>query len=116
MGLLNAQIAADAAWIFQDADSVPGMESITYTPRNGTPRTINAIINRNPPEIAAGNMRKPSMTITVANSATLGIDITTFNAGGDSATLGTDTADTAKKLYLLGKPTAQDAGTLTFEV
>lgn len=116
MGLLSSQLAADSQWIFQDVDSVPGMESITYTPRGGVTRTINAIVNRNPPDTAGGNGLKPSMTLTVANSATLGIDITTFNAGGDYVTLGTDTGDTARKIYLNGKPVTQDDGMLTFEV
>lgn len=116
MGLLSDQLADDAAMIFGDTEAVPGMESITYTPRNGTARTINAVVNRNPPETAAGNGLKPSMTITVANHATLGIDITTFNAGGDYVTLGTDTGDTTKRICLHGKPITQDAGMLTFEV
>jgi hypothetical protein len=114
MSTFQDMLAADATAVF--CNSADFAEPITYTPRGGTTRSINAIVNRNPPETAAGNGLKPSMTITVANHATLGIDITTFNAGGDYVTLGTDTADTAKKIYLNGKPSEQDAGMLTFEV
>jgi hypothetical protein len=59
---------------------------------------------------------KPAMRVTVANHATLGILLTTFNAGGDYITLGTDTGDTATKIYLHAKPTFQDEGMLTFEL
>ncbi len=90
MGLLNSQIAADADWIFGDVDSVPGMESITYTPRVGTPRTINAIVDRFPPERinARGEIVTPKLTITVANSTTLGINSAELDAyGNDKATV-----------------------------
>jgi hypothetical protein len=116
MGLLSQQLADDAAWMMGDLDAVPGAETITYTPHNGTPRTIVAIVDRNPPEPVDSRALKPSMRVTVANHATLGILLTTFNAGGDYITLGTDTGDTATKIYLHAKPTFQDEGMLTFEI
>jgi len=93
-------------------------ESVTVGVDGGSEREgIDAIVDRNPPAPADGRASKPSMTITLYNDATTGIDITAFNAGKYyvkvARVVGGATID---KLYLHGKPTVQDSGMLTFEV
>lgn len=115
MSYLDQIIADTDAAAFVNADLTPGAETIIVG--NGTIEwSVAAIVDRNPPETAAGNGLKPSMTITMRNHATLGIDITVFNAGKYYVKLGTDTGATAKKIMLNGKPSEQDAGMLTFEI
>lgn len=59
-------------------------ESVVYTPANGTPRTILAIVDRSVPERApGGGAMAPKLTITVANNATTGISTATLDAAGN---------------------------------
>ncbi len=59
-------------------------EEITYTPHNGSPTTVRAVVRRNPEEIA-GNVKRDAVEITVPNSATYGV--TSITRGQDTVTL-----------------------------
>lgn len=59
-------------------------EPIVYVPRDGTPRDIEAIIDRNPPETIGGaGVRGPRFTAQVTNDVLLGITSDELNTGGD---------------------------------
>jgi hypothetical protein len=83
MSAFNDMLAADAVNVF--ANPTEFGESGTFTPRGGTPRTIGAVVDRNPPERinARGEFVTPKMTITVANDATTGISSADLDAYGN---------------------------------
>tara|TARA_R100000808_G_scaffold25080_1_gene61485 strand:+ start:5722 stop:6678 length:957 start_codon:yes stop_codon:yes gene_type:complete len=59
-------------------------EVIQYVPASGSARSIKAIVDRDPPAQAGPSGFGTSMTITVANDATIGITPQQADAGGDS--------------------------------
>ncbi len=85
MGLLASQLSGDCALIFSDLDSIPGMVAATYTPLGGTPRAINVLLVRNPPQRfnAKGEDVTPRLEFACANDATLGITAGGLNAFGN---------------------------------
>jgi hypothetical protein len=101
-------------------------EDVLYTPTGGTPRTIKAHVDRNPPEHIApdGQVLTPKMRITVNNDATTGISSATVDRyGSDTITVAyrIGTAPTAFPLYQVppGTPlkmAANDAGRITFDL
>jgi hypothetical protein len=116
MGLLDDVIAADSA-LFVD-DDVFG-ESIVYIPFGGAERTINAVVNRNPPEkdFASGN-ELPQLTIVVRNDATYGISSGELDAkGADRVMVSRRIGQTAESfgVYLpdKGDNMTHDVGMLT---
>src|SRR5688572_23603326 len=62
-------------------------ESVIYTKKSGTARTINAVVDRFPPQIGEGGMTAPSFIITVTNDATSGISSSEVDYGGDTITV-----------------------------
>jgi hypothetical protein len=116
MGFLDDVLASDATLAFIDPDLTPGCESITVGTDGGTERTINAVVTRGVPVVADGKMRRPNPSISVANHPTLGIDVTTYNAGRTYVKFARDKGGTVETYRLHGKPTSQDAGMLTFEI
>ena len=60
-------------------------ESITYYPAAGGSRSIQAIVNRDPPEIldGSGNAVMPKALLQVLNSTTSGIGSSEVNIGSD---------------------------------
>lgn len=60
-------------------------EQVVYIKRDGTTRTINAIVDRTPPErvTSNGQVWAPKLTVSVANSATLGILAAELDAYGN---------------------------------
>lgn len=70
-------------------------EPVTYTPSGGSPRTIQAIVDRDPPEriAGAGDLYAPKMTIDVQNDPVNGIDSSAMNLHG---------ADTVTVAYRVG--------------
>lgn len=78
MGLLDKILESDAA-AFADPD-VFG-ESVVITLRNGTTRTVSAVVDRREPE-PMGNGYRPKMFITFRNSATLGLLASEIDGGG----------------------------------
>jgi len=100
-------------------------EEITYTPSNGSPRAILAIVDRNPPEdipeAPVGGMQK-SITIQVANRSTSisdddvgGISSAELDTGGDTVTLAVRIGGTPQ-VRPIAKLLEQDAGMLQLEV
>lgn len=62
-------------------------ETIIYIPKNGLPREITAIVDRNPPEILQqieGGV-SPRLVIQVLNDEKTGISSALFDKGGDKA-------------------------------
>jgi len=56
-------------------------ETVTYTPRGGSARAIEAIITRAAPDV---EIDVPVARIKVRNDVTLGIDAATVDTGGDT--------------------------------
>lgn len=98
MNLLNEMMAADAAFLMADDGFA---EAVIYTPRNGTARTINAIVDRNPPALATSpGDPMPLMTVSVANNATTGISSAELDVGGDTITVAYRIGRTAKSYQI----------------
>lgn len=60
-------------------------ERITYYPRNGNPRTITAMVDRNPPEDGGPfeESRGPRFVIECENDQQIGIASECIDTGGD---------------------------------
>lgn len=107
-----------------DAQAVCGgefSEAVVYTPSNPSAsnpkRTINAVIQRNPPAPlrAAPDYIGPRMIVQVANDATLGISSASLDTGGDTITVAYRIGATPIACKL-PHPAAMDAAMLTFEL
>ena len=87
-------------------------ESITYHPRSGGYRTINAIVERDPPAIfdASGNAVMPKITIRVYNSATSGVSSKEVDIGADQIELPEHVGDVIRRKFSLMQLMAQDSG------
>lgn len=94
-------------------------ETITYTPRGGSPRTITAIVNRNPARLLASMQDVVSALVTIrvlddASNATYGgIASSAVNLGGDSVTLAVRAGETPSVLAL-NEFLSDDGGVNTF--
>jgi hypothetical protein len=94
-------------------------EPITYIPRSGASRTINAIINRNPLEVydaAGGTVVLYPMSIRVYADSLSGISPAELNTGGDEVQLMErvdDTTSTRKTIMVLQ---SQANGVLTLAI
>ena len=118
MGMLNDQIAGDAVASFMDADGFA--EAVIYTPKGGTPRTINAIVRRETPESQMGSAQdvQPRLLVIVANDPVLGIASNQVNYGGDTITLARRIGQTPSSLTIKmakGQET-NDPGCLSLEL
>lgn len=108
MGILNDIISDLDAYAFTDPDAFG--EEVTFTPRNGVARTINADVQRDPPveiSVPGGQARRPKMIVTLRNHATLGAS--SIDSGGDTITVAYRLGGTAQA-FAVGAPMAQDAG------
>lgn len=117
MGILDDIIAQDAAFAFLEPDLMPGTEAVVYTPRNGTPRTVNAGVERFALEDREG-VPRPRARVTLRNHATAGVLATAVNVGGDTITAAIEKGGTARA-YLVSLPQDgewHDAGVVTLEV
>lgn len=118
MSFFNDCLQSDAVYSFIDPDGI-GAEAIVYRPKGGTPRTINAVVTRNPPQDSSAGIVQPLLEISVANHATLGISSADVDYGGDSVTL-SDRIGGPTRSYKLHRPstgqTDHDAGMLTVEL
>jgi len=74
---------ADCASVFSDAFN---NATVTYTPRNGVPVSVSAIIDWNPPVKAdhVPQVKRPAVRIDVENHATRGISATDAGLIGGS--------------------------------
>jgi hypothetical protein len=123
MGLLNSQLQADAAFIMADVDAIPGSEEVVYTKPDGTTRTINAVVQRDPPGrvTPGGELVLPKLSVTVANDATYGITSAEVDArGADRITVAERIGQTAKAFAVYvpeaGAGPWHNAGFLTLEL
>lgn len=109
MGVMDDILASDAA-LFCDPDTMPGGETILYTPKGSTtPLTINANVFRHGPQQVGGVSQAyaPSIEIYIPNNATTGV--TSVNIGGDKVTLPERKGETAKT-YNVQEILEQDGG------
>lgn len=87
-------------------------ESITYLPGNGGSRSINAIVERDPPAIldAAGNAVFPRATIRVFNSCRSGISSKEIDTGKDEIEMPLRIGDALPKRFSMMQMQSQDSG------
>lgn len=111
MPQLDEILALDAT-AYTNPDTMPGGEAVTYKPRAGGTRSINANVVRDiPQEILDGQpVQMPKMIIEVANSVTLGILNTEIDFGGDTVNLAYEKGGTAADHPIIGPVLSQDAG------
>lgn len=111
---LQATIAADALTVFTSTDDFA--EVVTYKPRGGTARSINAVVLREQITVLAedGDTVAPVWQVHVANDSTYGISSAELNLGGDKITLpprdGKDAEDRSITQLMI-----QDVGMLVLE-
>ncbi len=115
---MTLDLASDAALFLGDFG-----ESIVYKPRptqavpSPAPRTITAIVDREPPAflLEANGLAVPTVHIIVRNSATMGISSDEIDTGGDQVdvALRLGQAATTKRIVRIVQ---QDAGILRLEV
>lgn len=93
-------------------------ESITYWPRGGGSRSINAIVDREPPAIydASGNAVMPKAVIRVNNSCRSGISSREVDNGGDEVEMPLNIGDQLPKRMSVMVMTAQDSGVTVLAV
>jgi hypothetical protein len=94
-----------------------GGESISYTPRGGTLRTISAIVDRHPRARTreSGELFQPRCEVTVINNATTGVDASQTTMVGGAFSVAVTLGRTAESLVIRqGDLVGQDAGLLTF--
>lgn len=94
-----------------------GGETITYLPRAGGSREIQAVVNRRPPESipAAPRGFAPLLTILVLNNAVSGISSNELDKGGDKVTVAVRIGETAQNRKISGIE-MQDTAMLKLEV
>lgn len=104
-----------------DADVLQGVESISYTPSGGSPRTIKAIVDRSPAAMLTdGGVYTPRVRLTVRNHATAGVLASAVNQhGADRVSVAVMLGGTAESLgvYLPppGMQGTQDAGMIVLD-
>lgn len=93
-------------------------EPVTYWPREGGSRPIDAIIERDPPTIfnAAGEVVLPEFVLRVNNSSKSGIASTEIDTGGDEIEFKENVDDVKPSKFMVGQVVSQDAGVLRFTV
>jgi len=91
-------------------------EPITYHPRTGASRVIQAIVDRSPPApLGPPGTLAAVLTITVANDAVTGISSAAMDLGADQVELPLRVGATPERRRIRS-PSAQDPGMLTLEV
>ena len=108
---LDAVLAADAAGAFTDAE-FGFAEQVTYNPHNGTPRVVNAVVQRDPPvevDTVAG-ARRPKMIVHLTNDPVLGV--ATVDSGADTITVAYRIGGTPQT-FAVGAPITQDMGMIS---
>ena len=104
-------LAADAEAHFGDF-----AEAITYRPRVGDTRVINAVVNRSPPApLGPPGTLAAQLTIAVANSEETGISAAELDTGGDSIDVALRVGGTPETRRI-ARLAVQDAGILVLEV
>ncbi len=83
---LKNQLNNDLINVFLNEDEFA--ESITYTPKGGSPKTLSAIVNRQrliPASETTGRILTNQIEIIIANDSAYGV--TSINKGGDQVAL-----------------------------
>ena len=89
---LKDSIRSDVSAVFLNTDEFA--EAIVYYPRAGGSRTINVIIDRDPPDVyVAGNYVTPRFMVDVSDHATDGVLRSDVDTGGDEAEVTAETGD-----------------------
>ena len=101
-------ILADDAALFTDADGFPGVESFTYWPKGGTPKTVSGLVTRDALELQ-GKYGIAIRAIVVFVSKQ---DVAKVNSPGDSIEIPFDLGDTAQR-HTVKQILQQDAGGFT---
>jgi hypothetical protein len=93
-------------------------ESITYWPRGGGSRPIDAIVEREPPAIydASGNAVMYKAVIRVNNSCRSGISSREVNTGGDEIEMPLRAGDQVPKRMSVMSMQSQDSGVTVLAV
>lgn len=93
-------------------------ESITYWPRGGGSRSIDAIVEREPPAIydASGNAVMYKAILRVYNSCRSGISSRELNNGGDEIDMLLKVGDQVPKRMSIMAMLSQDSGVTHFSV
>lgn len=102
-------------WTEDQALFISEGETVTFRPYGGTPRSISAIIDRNPPSAFGEMGNTPVMIVTVANSDTIGISSSELNTGRDQIDIAERYGATATTRTVVSI-VRHDAGMLTVEV
>lgn len=121
MSLFDSAIQSDATFLF-NGDGMT--ESIEVKDVGSTTwRDIEALVNRTPPDaiLPDGTVMTPMMRLTVANSATVGIDSSTMQSGGNirvrmARRKGGDAEEFGLYLPPEGSRRAHNAGMISFDV
>ena len=109
---LATLMATDAAAMLSTSEFA---ETVVYTPRGGSPRSIAAVIDRGPREIINmdGNVYKPMARLTVANDAVSGIASSDTAMVGGTITYAVRPGETPRSVPIPpGNPSRQSAGLL----
>lgn len=111
---LRSTIASDAYTVFTSTDDFA--ESVTYRPRSGSTRAINAVVMREQIQIIGedGDTVAPVWQVHVANDTTYGIASTELNLGGDQISLPPRDGKTAESRTIT-QLLIQDNGMLVLE-
>lgn len=93
-------------------------EPVVYYFGGGGSRSINAIIERNPPGFydAAGNVVMPDFTIRIFDDSTTGVRSNEVDTGGDEIELVEEFGDVANTKKTVIKVMSQDSGVITLAV
>jgi hypothetical protein len=113
MSLLEQQMKSDVDFAFLDDEGMFDVESVTYTPHNGTARTINALVERNADRFPRQfkEARMPALMIYVSNDATTGIEPDDVSMIGGTVSVSVRKGGTAEALMIQRpNPITQDAG------
>lgn len=110
---LRDSIKADSLSVFLQTDEFA--ECIVYLPRGGGSRTINAIVDREPPEIydAAGNVVKPRYMVQLHNNSDTGICSKEVDTGGDQMQIKKEFGDTVPETVTVLAKVDEDMGMIT---
>jgi len=93
-------------------------ESITYMPYGGGERSIEAIVDRNPPAVfdAAGNTVLPQFIVRVYNSCRSGISSREIDTGKDELKFVRRIGEVIPTTFSVGMMLSQDAGVVQLAV
>jgi hypothetical protein len=92
-------------------------ETIIYRPRGGAPRSIQAMVDRGPPQVPGGSVGTlaPFVVVEVRNSCTTGIRESDVDTGGDQIDVPLKSGGAMKSLSIKRVQSSQDSGMVRLE-